>query len=224
MLGGEGDLLGSRPSPLLGPQPPPGRFLSCWKEFPPLFPPRASSSPLWTSDPSPCPALTTQPHPPLHTRGCSKQGSAEAPLLCRPFCPSASLCPAGCSPKTCGCPNHILLGSVVTPSGRPLPGAKVSLRDWPGTVATSDAHGTFRMPGVCASSQTNVSAQMDGFSAGTAQAQANSSISAVVTIVLDKLGKCLVAKGIDKLGRKFWVTPSTWDWGGVIGQGYWGKK
>ncbi|KAK1342468.1 hypothetical protein QTO34_015233 [Cnephaeus nilssonii] len=44
------------------------------------------------------------------------------------------------------------------------------------------------MPGVCASSQTNVSAQMDGFSAGMAQAQANSSISAVVTIVLDKLG------------------------------------
>ncbi|EPQ12419.1 Cartilage intermediate layer protein 2 [Myotis brandtii] len=98
-------------------------------------------------------------------------------------------CPRGCSPKTCGCPNHILLGSVVTPSGRPLPGAKVSLRDWPGTVATSDAHGTFRMPGVCASSQTNVSAQVDGFSAGTAQAQANSSISAVVTIVLDKLEK-----------------------------------
>lgn len=120
-------------------------------------------------------------------------------MLGRPFCPSASLCPPGCSPKTCGCPNHILLGSVVTPSGRPLPGAKVSLRDWPGTVATSDAHGTFRMPGVCASSQTNVSAQMDGFSAGTAQAQANSSLSAVVTIVLEKLGKCLVARGVMKL-------------------------
>ncbi|XP_006778457.2 PREDICTED: cartilage intermediate layer protein 2 [Myotis davidii] len=106
----------------------------------------------------------------------------EAQKCVRPRCP-------GCSSKTCGCPNHILLGSVVTPSGRPLPGAKVSLRDWPGTVATSDAHGTFWMPGVCASSQTNVSAQMDGFSAGTAQARANSSISAVVTIVLDKLEK-----------------------------------
>lgn len=91
-------------------------------------------------------------------------------------------------------------------------------------MATSDARGTFQMAGVCASSQTNVSAQMDGFSAGMAQSQANSSISAVVTIVLDKLGKCLVAKGVKKLGRKFWVMPSTWDWGGVIDQSSWGKK
>lgn len=102
----------------------------------------------------------------------------------------------------CGCPNHILLGSVVTSSGRPLPGARVSLRDWPDTVATSDAHGTFRMPGVCASSRANVSAQMDGFSAGMAQSQANSSKSAVVTIVLDKLGKCLVVKGVRGQGTR----------------------
>ena len=70
------------------------------------------------------------------------------------------------------------------------------MSDWPGTVTASDAHGTFRMPGVCANSRTNVSAKMDGFFAGVAQAQANSSTSAVVTIVLDKLGKCLVAKGM----------------------------
>lgn len=104
--------------------------------------------------------------------------------------------PPGCGPNTCGCPDHILLGSVVTPSGHPLPGARVSLRDWPGTVATSDAHGTFRMPGVCASSRANVSAQMDGFSAGMAQAQANSSMSAVATVVLNKLGKYLMARGM----------------------------
>lgn len=197
-MGGEGDVLGSRPSPSLGPQPWPGHFLSCWQD--PLSPVRVTS-PVPSSGhlphlSSPCLALTTQPHIPPHTRGCFKQGYAETPLLYRPLCPSASLCPPVCSPKTCGCPNHILLGSVVTPSGRPLLGARVSLRDWPGTVATSDAHGTFRMPGVCASSRTNVSAQMDGFSAGMAQAQANSSISAVVTIVLDKLGKCLVAKWV----------------------------
>ncbi|KAI4583656.1 hypothetical protein MJG53_006935 [Ovis ammon polii x Ovis aries] len=103
-------------------------------------------------------------------------------------------CPLGCGPNTCGCPDHILLGSVVTPSGHPLPGARVSLRDWPGTVATSDAHGTFRMPGVCASSRANVSAQMDGFSAGMAQAQANSSMSAVATVVLNKLEKPYLVK------------------------------
>ncbi|ELK19226.1 Cartilage intermediate layer protein 2, partial [Pteropus alecto] len=103
-------------------------------------------------------------------------------------------CPLGCSPNMCGCPNHVLLGSVVTPSGRPLPGARVSLRDWPGPVATSDAHGSFQMSGVCAGSRANVSAQMDGFSAGMAQAQANSSMSAVVTIVLDKLEKPYLLK------------------------------
>lgn len=122
-------------------------------------------------------------------------------------CPSASMCPPGCSSKTCKCPNHVLLGSVVTPSGRPLPGARVSLRDWSGTVAITDAHGTFRMPGVCANSRANVSAQMDGFSAGLGQAQANGSISAVVTVVLNKLGKCLMAsriEGAEKLRRKFW--------------------
>lgn len=112
----------------------------------------------------------------------------------RLLCPSASLCPPGCSSKTCRCPDHILLGSVVTPSGRPLPGARVSLRDWSGAVAITDAHGTFRMPGVCASSRANVSAQMDGFSTGLGQAQANDSISAVVTVVLNKLGKCLMAR------------------------------
>ncbi|XDA76199.1 hypothetical protein R6Z07F_006343 [Ovis aries] len=112
---------------------------------------------------------------------------SEAQKCVRPRCP-------GCGPNTCGCPDHILLGSVVTPSGHPLPGARVSLRDWPGTVATSDAHGTFRMPGVCASSRANVSAQMDGFSAGMAQAQANSSMSAVATVVLNKLEKPYLVK------------------------------
>uniref|UniRef100_A0A9L0T7I9 Cartilage intermediate layer protein 2 n=1 Tax=Equus caballus TaxID=9796 RepID=A0A9L0T7I9_HORSE len=80
----------------------------------------------------------------------------EAQKCVRPPCP-------GCSSKTCGCPDHILLGSVVTPSGRPLPGARVFLRDWPGTVATSDA-------------------------------QANGSISAVVTVVLNKLEKPYLVK------------------------------
>lgn len=112
----------------------------------------------------------------------------EAPLpLCLPVFP-------GCSSKTCRCPDHTLLGSVVTQSGHLLPGARISLRDSPGTVAISDEHGTFRMPGVCASSRANVSAQMDGFLAGVGQAQANGSISALVTVVLTKLGECLVAR------------------------------
>ncbi|TEA31109.1 hypothetical protein DBR06_SOUSAS14010055 [Sousa chinensis] len=111
----------------------------------------------------------------------------EAQNCVRPTCP-------GCGPNTCGCTDHILLGSVVTPSGCPLPGARVSLRDWPGTMATSHAHGTFWVPGVCASSRANVSARMDGFSAGMAQAQANSSISAVVSVVLNKLEKPYLVK------------------------------
>ncbi|EGV97407.1 Cartilage intermediate layer protein 2 [Cricetulus griseus] len=104
-----------------------------------------------------------------------------------------SRCP-GCSSDTCRCPDHILLGSVVTPSGRPLPGARVFLKARPGTIATSDTHGTFLVPGVCAGGQTNVSAQMDGFSTGTALAHANSSNSAVVTIVLKELGKPYLVK------------------------------
>lgn len=113
--------------------------------------------------------------------------------------PKSSLCPPrvplGCSSDSCGCLDHILLGSVVTPSGRPLPGARVFLRARPGTVATSDTHGTFRVSGVCAGSQVNVSAQMDGFSVATAQAHANSSNSAVVTIVLKELGECQEHRG-----------------------------
>ncbi|XP_047387653.1 cartilage intermediate layer protein 2 [Sciurus carolinensis] len=113
--------------------------------------------------------------------------SLEAQKCVRPPCP-------GCSPDTCKCPDHILLGLVVTPSGRPLSGARVSLRARPGTIATSDAQGTFRVPGFCASNQANVSAQMDGFSVGVAQAQANGTNSTVVTIVLDKLRKPYLVK------------------------------
>uniref|UniRef100_A0A8C9QD91 Cartilage intermediate layer protein 2 n=1 Tax=Spermophilus dauricus TaxID=99837 RepID=A0A8C9QD91_SPEDA len=113
--------------------------------------------------------------------------SLEAQKCVRPSCP-------GCSPDFCRCPDHILLGLVVTPSGRPLSGARVSLRARPGTVATSDAQGTFQVPGFCASNQANVSAQMDGFSVGVAQAQANGTNSAVVTIVLDKLRKPYLVK------------------------------
>ncbi|XP_006885919.1 PREDICTED: cartilage intermediate layer protein 2 [Elephantulus edwardii] len=102
-------------------------------------------------------------------------------------------CP-GCKPGTCECPDHVLVGAVVTPSGRPLPGAKVFLRGQPRIVATSDAHGTFRVPGVCAGSKVNVSAQVDGFSIGAAQPQANSTISAVVTVVLEKLEKPYLMK------------------------------
>ncbi|XP_042527185.1 cartilage intermediate layer protein 2 [Dipodomys spectabilis] len=102
-------------------------------------------------------------------------------------------CP-GCSPDACGCPDHVLLGSVVSAAGRPLPGARVSLGAGPGAVATSDARGTFRVPGVCAGGRANVSAQLDGFSAGRARAAANGSASAVVTIVLEKLGKPYLVK------------------------------
>lgn len=98
---------------------------------------------------------------------------------------------------------------MVTQSGQPLPGARVFLRARPGTVATSDTHGTFWVPGVCAASQVNVSAQMDGFSVGTAQAHANSSSSAVVTIVLKELGECpysqehrVTGEGVSGQGEK----------------------
>ncbi|XP_006871756.1 PREDICTED: cartilage intermediate layer protein 2 [Chrysochloris asiatica] len=129
----------------------------------------------------------------LRRRSCPTEETCpgrpqEAQKCVRPRCPGCS------SPNICGCPDHVLLGTVVTPSGRPLPGAKVFLRGRPGSVATSDAHGTFRVPGICTSSQANVSAQMAGFSVGVAQAQANSSISAVVTVVLGKLEKPYLMK------------------------------
>ncbi|XP_005333005.2 cartilage intermediate layer protein 2 isoform X2 [Ictidomys tridecemlineatus] len=113
--------------------------------------------------------------------------SVEAQKCVRPSC-------LGCSPDFCRCPDHILLGLVVTPSGRPLSGARVFLRARPGTIATSDAQGTFQVPGFCASNQANVSAQMDGFSVGVARVQANGTNSAVVTIVLDKLRKPYLVK------------------------------
>ncbi|XP_051684166.2 cartilage intermediate layer protein 2 isoform X1 [Oryctolagus cuniculus] len=110
-------------------------------------------------------------------------------------CPGRPLEAQKCVRPQCpGCPDHTLLGSVLTPSSRPLPGARVSLRDDPDVVATTDARGAFRVPGVCASSRTNVSAQMDGFSAGAAQAQANSSVSAVVTVILHQLEKPYLVK------------------------------
>ncbi|XP_040842300.1 cartilage intermediate layer protein 2 [Ochotona curzoniae] len=107
-------------------------------------------------------------------------GPQEVQKCERPPCP-------GCGPDGCGCSNHTLLGSVVTPAGRPLPGARVSLWGQRDVMVTSDAHGAFQLPGVC--NGTNISAQVDGYSAGTAQARANSSISAVVTIVLQELEK-----------------------------------
>ena len=99
------------------------------------------------------------------------------------------------------------------------------MRDWPGTIATSDAHGTFRMPGVCASSRANVSAQMDGFSAGMTQAQANSSMSSVATVVLNKLGKSLMARGMRGRGPGEVTLGDTKHLGRHDAQrGQWGKK
>ncbi|XP_007943579.1 cartilage intermediate layer protein 2 [Orycteropus afer afer] len=147
-----------------------------WGAWGPWGPCSGSCGPGRRSRRRSCPAEDTCPGRPLEAQKCV-----------RPRCP-------GCNPDTCGCPDHVLLGTVVTPSGRPLPGARVFLRGQPGTVATSDAHGTFRVPGICASSQANISAQVDGFSAGMAQAQANGSNSAVVTLVLKKLEKPYLMK------------------------------
>ncbi|XP_060037867.1 cartilage intermediate layer protein 2 isoform X1 [Erinaceus europaeus] len=110
-------------------------------------------------------------------------GSPQEAQECeQPACPD-------CSHSSCKCPDHSLLGRVVSPSGQPLQGVRVSLREWPGAKATSDAYGSFRMPGVCADSLANVSAHVDGFLGGEAQAHANSSVSSVVTLVLEKLEK-----------------------------------
>ena len=91
-LGLEGEVLGPRPSPSLGPQPLPECFLSCQKE--PLWPVRVRS-------PFPPPGISLTPGPqvppcpsPDHSapcpshRGCSKQVHAEDSLR-------ASRC-AGC--------------------------------------------------------------------------------------------------------------------------------
>ncbi|KFO22622.1 Cartilage intermediate layer protein 2 [Fukomys damarensis] len=122
--------------------------------------------------------------------GACRDARCSPDSLRRPWRPGK----VGCSPDTCECPDHILLGSVVTSLGRPLSGARVSLKTQPGTVTTSDARGTFRVPGICASSRVNVSAQLDGFSLGLAQARDNGSSSSVVTIVLDKLRKPYLVK------------------------------
>ncbi|KAM9686729.1 cartilage intermediate layer protein 2 [Trichechus inunguis] len=149
---------------------------AAWGTWGPWGPCSGSCGPGRRSRRRSCPVEDKCPGRPLEAQKCV-----------RPQCP-------GCNPDTCGCPNHVLLGVVVTPSGRPLPGARVFLQGRPGTVATSNAHGNFRVPGICASSRANISAQVDGFSAGVAQAQANGSVSAVVTVVLKKLEKPYLMK------------------------------
>ena len=83
-------------------QPLPGHFLLCWKE--PLGPVRvaspvlsswASSSPLWTSGPSPCPALTTERPVPL-TVGAAPRTALPKHLCCvRPSSPLPPCVPQG---------------------------------------------------------------------------------------------------------------------------------
>uniref|UniRef100_A0A5F8HKX2 Cartilage intermediate layer protein 2 n=1 Tax=Monodelphis domestica TaxID=13616 RepID=A0A5F8HKX2_MONDO len=106
-------------------------------------------------------------------------------------CP-ASPCSGECLPtgkdcSVCVCQDHVLVGTVVTPTGRPLPGARVTLKGRPKpSLAITDARGSFRVAGICSDGHTNVSVQLEGFAPGVGQAVANNSTMASVTPYLVK--------------------------------------
>lgn len=82
------------------------------------------------------------------------------------------------------------MGTVVTPAGRPLLGARVTLKGRPKPIlATTDARGSFRVAGICSGDHTNVRVQLEGFAQGLGQAVAHNSTTASVTVILRTLGK-----------------------------------
>ncbi|XP_068943024.1 cartilage intermediate layer protein 2 [Petaurus breviceps papuanus] len=125
--------------------------------------------------------------------------SVEAQKCVRPPCPGChSNCVQGVANKDCSgcvCQDHVLVGTVVTPAGRPLPGARVTLKGRPKPIlATTDARGSFRVAGICSDGHTNVSVQLEGFAQGLGRAVTSNSTTASVAVILPTIEKPYLVK------------------------------
>lgn len=102
-------------------------------------------------------------------------------------------CAAGKANKDCSgctCPDHTLLGTVVSAEGSALANARVALQDRPqATLARTDQRGRFRVPGVCAGSAANVTVQLERFSPGAAPVIASGPQTSTVQVTLRRLGE-----------------------------------
>ncbi|KAM4706934.1 cartilage intermediate layer protein 2 [Discoglossus pictus] len=109
-----------------------------------------------------------------------KCGSAPC-KVCHLSC-AKGLANVACS--ACTCANHLLLGKVWSTYGSVLPNASVFLKDK--LLAKTDQHGQFRVPGICADGQTNVTVILDGFSSVTVLNQKNGSKNSYIEAVLKR--------------------------------------
>ncbi|XP_059575473.1 cartilage intermediate layer protein 2 isoform X2 [Alligator mississippiensis] len=137
----------------------------------------------------------------LRRRSCKKSRTSrcagrpsEVQKCARTPCPACQLtCAAGKANKDCSgctCPDHTLLGTVVSAEGSALANARVALQDRPqATLARTDQRGRFRVPGVCAGSAANVTVQLERFSPGAAPVIASGPQTSTVQVTLRRLEK-----------------------------------
>ncbi|XP_075467215.1 cartilage intermediate layer protein 2 isoform X1 [Ascaphus truei] len=84
----------------------------------------------------------------------------------------------------CTCASHVLVGKVCNIKGSVLHNAKVFLKDE--LLGTTDLHGQFRVPSVCADGSANITVFMDGFSPVTLPSIKNGSSISYIEAVLKR--------------------------------------
>ncbi|XP_048353746.1 cartilage intermediate layer protein 2-like [Sphaerodactylus townsendi] len=109
-------------------------------------------------------------------------------------CPACQLrCDTGIPNKdcsSCSCPNHTLSGTVRSADGMVLANVQISLADRPVAVlARSDHRGQFTIRGICAGSNTSISARLERFAMGSASIIPSGSQTSLAKIVLHRLAK-----------------------------------
>ncbi|XP_075758912.1 cartilage intermediate layer protein 2 isoform X2 [Pelodiscus sinensis] len=90
----------------------------------------------------------------------------------------------------CPCPDHTLVGTVLSAEGATLANARVTLQAQPRAVlARTDRRGSFSIRGVCAGHGANVSVQLEAFAPGQAPIVSNGSRTSWVRVTLHRLEK-----------------------------------
>ncbi|XP_074834392.1 cartilage intermediate layer protein 2 [Carettochelys insculpta] len=117
---------------------------------------------------------------PLEVQKCARTPCPACQLSCAPGA-------AGKGCNGCTCPDHTLVGTILSADGAALANARVALKAKPQAVlARSDHRGHFSIQGVCAGSGASVSVQLEPFAPGEAPIISNGSSSSWVQVTLQR--------------------------------------
>ncbi|XP_036377522.1 cartilage intermediate layer protein 1 [Megalops cyprinoides] len=121
-----------------------------------------------------------------------KCGKSPCPVVCQRVCPEGH--PSeDCS--HCVCEGHLLQGEVLSLTGVPVSGARISLASQPKLIrAQTDARGLFKLPGFCPSNQTLINIQREKYAPLTIPTHSNSTRTSWVRAVMMSSEKPYIVK------------------------------